>query len=268
MDYNNILKSEYLERKLKLKNSFPAAYTFLESIENKTNEGFHIGTVKHLHLYYQNWLLFYFEFLSNTSVRIGKRNGSIKRNATSNYIYFFELLQKNISHSALKNYEEFEFNKKRDKYSLTINNSEECELIFGLIYKTLSEIEKSYKSEKMYSDLQNEFEVKIKQAKKLNDKKLQEKINKLGIIKPTKIITQYAAYNRSEYVTEFILRRANGKCEKCGQSAPFLRDSDNSPFLEVHHIVPLSENGDDTVENTIGLCPNCHKHAHFGKNTY
>jgi len=38
--------------------------------------------------------------------------------------------------------------------------------------------------------------------------------------------------------------------------------------LEVHHKVPLAEGGDDTVENAIALCPNCHRHAHYGKTTY
>lgn len=33
---------------------------------------------------------------------------------------------------------------------------------------------------------------------------------------------------------------------------------------EVHHKVPLSAGGDDTVENAIALCPNCHRKAHFG----
>lgn len=55
---------------------------------------------------------------------------------------------------------------------------------------------------------------------------------------------------------------ANGKCARCKQDAPFLRSSDNSPYLEVHHIEPLSEGGPDTVANTVALCPNCHARTH------
>lgn len=73
-------------------------------------------------------------------------------------------------------------------------------------------------------------------------------------------------YIRNADVIVDVLERANGKCEICKQPAPFNRDSDGSPYLEVHHILPLSEDGDDTVENAQALCPNCHRKSHFGKN--
>lgn len=57
---------------------------------------------------------------------------------------------------------------------------------------------------------------------------------------------------------------ANGICEDCKQMAPFYRKSDGSPYLEVHHIKPLSEGGKDTLKNTVALCPNCHRKRHFG----
>ena len=60
------------------------------------------------------------------------------------------------------------------------------------------------------------------------------------------------------------LRRAKGYCEKCGCKAPFIRKSDNTPYLEVHHTIPLSEGGADNLDNTIALCPNCHRELHFG----
>lgn len=62
-----------------------------------------------------------------------------------------------------------------------------------------------------------------------------------------------------------VLYRANGHCENCKSAAPFLRDLDNSPYLEVHHKKTLADGGDDTVENAIALCPNCHRKAHYGK---
>ncbi|MEE7094460.1 HNH endonuclease, partial [Escherichia coli O10] len=39
---------------------------------------------------------------------------------------------------------------------------------------------------------------------------------------------------------------------------------DGTPFLEVHHIEWLSKGGEDSVENAIALCPNCHRQAHYG----
>lgn len=69
-------------------------------------------------------------------------------------------------------------------------------------------------------------------------------------------------YSRSAAIARETLRRAKGKCELCGAPAPFL-DLIGEPFLEVHHILPLSEGGPDTMENTAALCPNCHRAAHY-----
>ncbi|TAL84944.1 MAG: HNH endonuclease [Rhodanobacter sp.] len=37
-------------------------------------------------------------------------------------------------------------------------------------------------------------------------------------------------------------------------------------MLEVHHVVPLAEHGDDTLANAAALCPHCHRELHSGKN--
>ena len=71
-------------------------------------------------------------------------------------------------------------------------------------------------------------------------------------------------YERNPYVVAKSLQRANGNCEDCSQPAPFLRKSDSTPYLEVHHIIPLSQGGEDTLSNVIALCPNCHRKVHFG----
>jgi 5-methylcytosine-specific restriction protein A len=61
------------------------------------------------------------------------------------------------------------------------------------------------------------------------------------------------------------LERANGYCERCRATAPFKRAANGSPYLEVHHVVPLAEGGEDSIENATALCPNCHRELHFGK---
>jgi 5-methylcytosine-specific restriction protein A len=66
---------------------------------------------------------------------------------------------------------------------------------------------------------------------------------------------------RSQLVRIYALRRAGGFCEACGAGAPFLT-SDGNPFLEVHHILRLSDDGDDEPQNVAALCPNCHRRAH------
>lgn len=72
-------------------------------------------------------------------------------------------------------------------------------------------------------------------------------------------------YERNPDVVAEVLHRANGICERCKNPAPFLRRSDGSPYLEVHHIDQLAHGGPDTVENAEALCPNCHRKFHYGQ---
>ncbi|WP_330847424.1 HNH endonuclease signature motif containing protein [Alicycliphilus denitrificans] len=48
-------------------------------------------------------------------------------------------------------------------------------------------------------------------------------------------------------------------------SSLFVRASDGTPYLKVHHRVHLAHGGPDTVANTLALCPNCHRLRHFGR---
>lgn len=82
--------------------------------------------------------------------------------------------------------------------------------------------------------------------------------------KPKKIIVQTVAFKRNPDVVAAVLERASGTCERCDGAAPFLRASNGKPYLEVHHVVRLADDGDDTVDNAIAICPNCHREAHYG----
>lgn len=79
---------------------------------------------------------------------------------------------------------------------------------------------------------------------------------------PIQVISR--AFRRNADVIAEVLFRANGSCEGCHSKAPFLRASDESPYLEVHHRIMLAHGGEDTVENAFALCPNCHRQTHFG----
>lgn len=108
-----------------------------------------------------------------------------------------------------------------------------------------------------FSDVESkEFRTTVSKHKKWRSAKIP-----IGKKTPRKITTSSTQYVRDPQVVAFVEQRANGKCELCGKDAPFLR-SDGSPFLEIHHIAPLSENGPDTVHNAAALCPNCHRECH------
>ena len=81
---------------------------------------------------------------------------------------------------------------------------------------------------------------------------------------PQKVTVAMSVYKKNPDVVAEALIRAKGCCEGCEKSAPFVRKKDNSPYLEVHHIIPLSVGGEDTLDNVIALCPNCHREKHFG----
>jgi 5-methylcytosine-specific restriction enzyme A len=74
-------------------------------------------------------------------------------------------------------------------------------------------------------------------------------------------------YPRDPRVKAWVLKVADGKCESCGQQAPFITVT-GEPFLEVHHLRTLAENGSDTVGNTVALCPNCHRALHYSAHQF
>ena len=119
------------------------------------------------------------------------------------------------------------------------------------------------KKEIIFSSEHDVFEEEISKARKLSPKERLERIKNTPKM-PERIITQTISYKRSPDVVAEVLRLANNKCENCLQDAPFNRKSDNTPYLEVHHIKFLSDGGEDTIENAIALCPNCHRNVHHG----
>lgn len=82
---------------------------------------------------------------------------------------------------------------------------------------------------------------------------------------PRKILVTIEQYDRNQFVAAEVLTRANGICKECERPAPFLKSKDGMPYLEVHHREFLAKGGEDTVENAVALCPNCHRKAHFGQ---
>jgi hypothetical protein len=69
---------------------------------------------------------------------------------------------------------------------------------------------------------------------------------------------------RSRAIHLFVFRRAAGRCEGCKAAAPFCR-ADGSAYLEAHHTTRLADDGPDHPAKVIGLCPNCHRRAHHGR---
>jgi 5-methylcytosine-specific restriction protein A len=100
--------------------------------------------------------------------------------------------------------------------------------------------------------------------KNISLEKIANKI-KSKFIRKRLITIETKQYYRDPDISSYAKKRANGKCDCCGRLAPFNRD-DGTPFLETHHLIPLSEGGNDSIDNVCALCPNCHRMLHYGKN--
>ena len=108
-----------------------------------------------------------------------------------------------------------------------------------------------------------EEEQAIEQALILSNEELKRRISQAPK-KPARIPTQATSFRRNPDVVVYVLRRAKGICENCRQPAPFNRASNGLPYLEIHHKIKLADGGEDTLENAIAVCPNCHRMLHYG----
>ena len=81
-----------------------------------------------------------------------------------------------------------------------------------------------------------------------------------GIVKPEQTQTIGKSYVRDPEVRAWVRKQAKGICEGCRQPAPF--EKDGRPFLEVHHVKHLAQEGSDRPSNAVALCPNCHRRCH------
>ena len=109
----------------------------------------------------------------------------------------------------------------------------------------------------------NKFEEEVIEYLKKPIKNIPE-----GNSKPRKKINvSQEVYERDSEVKAWILQNAKGKCEYCKADGPFTT-SNGIPYLEVHHLKTLADGGSDTIDNTVALCPNCHREFHYGINKY
>lgn len=73
--------------------------------------------------------------------------------------------------------------------------------------------------------------------------------------------TESIVYYRDPYLKQMVKRIADGKCQFCGSDAPFI-DKQGEPYLEAHHVIRLADGGQDTIDNVVAICPNCHRKVH------
>lgn len=100
-----------------------------------------------------------------------------------------------------------------------------------------------------------------KRIAKLSDDELSKFIKNPIEHPPSKRITTSLSFMRNPYIVEYAKRRAKGKCQLCENDAPF-NDKNKNPYLVVHHVEWLGNDGMDSIYNVVALCPNCHDKMH------
>lgn len=114
-----------------------------------------------------------------------------------------------------------------------------------------------------FEQFQESFEASVSESAKLTPEIRNIRISS-SESQPKQATAIVTVYLRNPNVVVEVLNRANGHCERCESLAPFRRKKDRTPYLEVHHKKRLADGGEDTVENAIALCPNCHRELHYG----
>lgn len=84
-----------------------------------------------------------------------------------------------------------------------------------------------------------------------------------------KMVRRLATYARSPILKKQVIEIADYKCELNAEHATFIAKSNNKPYMEGHHALPISlqehfDNSLDVYANIVCLCPVCHRLLHYG----
>lgn len=257
-NYNAPKFDKYQMSKQRLIN-FKPALNFVERLETFDN-GFYISPRTNLHCYYKDSYLFYFHAFDKRGIKISQEfNNLINKGTYDNSKLFFDKLSFLLDNKV----NDIDISKTIERVNtFEIYNTANSHQYFDDILEAMDETAKEIDSSSL-DFLTIDFDRQVKQS--LNSSQPERLIRLQSADKyPTVIQRTVIAFNRNPDVVAETLFRANGKCERCKKAAPFLRQLDNSPYLEVHHIERLADGGEDTIDNTIALCANCHREAHFG----
>ncbi len=119
---------------------------------------------------------------------------------------------------------------------------------------------------RLQAEIEHDLACSIKEGRN-DDENHRARLTRLSAANPHPqrvLVSNYITIRNPDVIVETLFQ-AKGVCQSCKSPAPFNRRSDGTPYLEVHHRVPLSEGGLDNLENAIALCPNCHRRQHLGQ---
>ena len=96
--------------------------------------------------------------------------------------------------------------------------------------------------------------------------RLRENAYKNSVVKVRTYKTTATGRSTSTAIHSYATQRSKGICESCDEAAPFTTKN-GRPYLEVHHLIPISKGGPDHPENVAAVCPNGHRRTEKSKDS-
>ena len=121
----------------------------------------------------------------------------------------------------------------------------------------------SSKSEEDFQKRVNEIQVEEKEEmEEMEEEKRRRK-------DPIKSREGKETYGRDSAISAAAIKMSHHQCQLDPSHTTFISKSTSKPFMEAHHIVPMSAQKDfkydlDRTTNIAVLCPNCHRLLHHG----
>lgn len=84
--------------------------------------------------------------------------------------------------------------------------------------------------------------------------------------RPVQVQRVVSVYSRNNALRAFVKSRANYSCEMLDCDYIAFEKENGEKYIEVHHLIPLAEGGEDSIANTVALCPTCHRKIHYSPN--
>ena len=94
---------------------------------------------------------------------------------------------------------------------------------------------------------------------------LRQKVQNLNTT-PVQVQREINVYSRNNALRAFVKSRAKYSCEMPDCDYIAFEKENGEKYIEVHHLIPLSEGGEDSISNTVALCPTCHRKIHYSQN--
>jgi len=119
----------------------------------------------------------------------------------------------------------------------------------------LSNVNDSLEQEEIIDDIESD-----QNFKQLTN--IKSKIQQLETDKNDIITVNLKRYKRSAYLMSLIKKYRNYTCQFCPTK---IIKEHGGYYIEACHIVPKANNGKDTLNNILVLCPTCHKRFDYAK---